>query len=578
VKGERGNEVSIFAEVRNLLGSGKENIRSIAADLMRAVSTQNGVGDLCAARDLGEVIWTMDRNMRFTHISPRVEKMLGYGAEEAVNLGVGGLLTPASLEAARVAFLEKLAGGKGVRRDWVSSWVLRLEASHKSGLTVWTENTVMPIRNRQGRFLGIEGITRLLNEHRELEGDHEGTAFAYRGLDSAETGSRFGNQIALDEIRRLEDDLRRSRQLNQLLLEGLPHPAMLIGADRTVLAANRLARDGGVQVGELYEYGFAREGCLTEESAGLGGGSRSTSQDGTECAFPFADEASLLGQPVSDEVSAFGRLWDARWIPIERDVTLHYAIDITERRQMEEQLEGLSEQGARLRLERQTEVNKRIDFIRALVHELKTPLTSVMASGELLAAELQEGPLLRLTKNLNRGAQNLNNRIDELLDLAKGELGMLHLKSRNVEVLQLLHEAVDEMTPVASANGQTLILNVPPSLPSVQGDEERLKQIVLVLLNNAVKWTPVGEKIVLRAIEKEKSLVLAVRDTGPGIAKQEMEYLFEPFYQAEHDKKCISGLGLGLALCKILVELHSGRIWAESQIGKGSTFSFSLPL
>ncbi len=246
---------------------------------------------------------------------------------------------------------------------------------------------------------------------------------------------------------------------------------------------------------------------------------------------------------------------------------------------MEEQMEGLYEQGKLLQLEKEAEVNRRIDFVRALVHELKTPLTSVIASGELLASELPEGPLLRLADNLNKGAHHLNRRIDELLDLAKGELGMLCLKQRHMDLLQLLHDVVAEVTPMATTNGQTLVwADVPSSLPTVWADEERLRQILLILLTNACKWTPSGERIILRVSNGGNFVKVGVWDAGPERADDELERLFEPYYQAEHDRQCISGLGLGLALCRILMELHGGKIWAESDRRKGSVFRFSVPL
>jgi len=254
------------------------------------------------------------------------------------------------------------------------------------------------------------------------------------------------------------------------------------------------------------------------------------------------------------------------------------ARDVTERKRSEEKLQKLYEQERELRQELEAEMKKRVEFTRALAHELKTPLTPLMASSELLVNELREEPLLSLAKNINRSASNLNNRIDELLDLARGEIGMLQLKLEPVDLGRLLREVADDMSPMASSQGQSLILELPSSLPLARGDEGRLRQVVLNLLSNASKFTPEGGRIVLRARKDDASFVVEVQDTGYGMTAEEQQRLFEPYHRLESDREHLSGLGLGLALCKMLVELHGGQIWVQSQAGKGSTFGFSVPV
>ena len=252
--------------------------------------------------------------------------------------------------------------------------------------------------------------------------------------------------------------------------------------------------------------------------------------------------------------------------------------DITDRKQMEEKLTNLYEQERQLRQQLEEEMNRRIEFTRTLAHELKTPLTSVVASSDSLLAKLHDEPLLSLARNIGRGASNLNSRIDELLDMAKGEVGILELKLETVDVMQLLRDAADNMAPVAAGQSQTLVLEVPPSLPQVRADAARLQQVVLNLLSNALKFTPRDGKIKLKAGEKSGALIVEVQDTGPGVSVEEQERLFKPYQRLESDKGRLSGLGLGLALCKTLVELHEGQIWVKSRTGRGATFGFSLPL
>ncbi len=261
-----------------------------------------------------------------------------------------------------------------------------------------------------------------------------------------------------------------------------------------------------------------------------------------------------------------------------RRATLGHAMDITEREQAQEKLEELYERERKLRRELELEGRRRIEFTRALVHELKTPLTPILSSSELLASELHEEPLLSVARNIHRGASNLNSRIDELLDLARGEMGMLQVNPEPVDAVPLLRGIADDMAAVISSSGQTLALDMPPSLPLVWADEERLRQVVLNLLINASKFTGERGKIALKARQQDAYLIIEVQDNGPGISEGEQKRLFQPYQRRASDRERLGGLGLGLALCKYLVELHGGRIWVESEVGKGSTFSFTIPL
>jgi len=252
--------------------------------------------------------------------------------------------------------------------------------------------------------------------------------------------------------------------------------------------------------------------------------------------------------------------------------------DISEWKRAGEELRDAYERETKLRSELEEEMKRRVEFTRAMVHELKTPLTSVIASSELLALELPEGPLLRMVSNISRSADNLNKRIDELFDVARGELGILRLSLTSVDPLRVLRELADDMGPVALRQHQSLVLGLPPALLPVWADEKRLRQVVLNLLGNACKFTDEGGRITLKAREKGDRLIVEVKDTGPGLSEAEQQRLFTAYYRGEGDRERFSGLGLGLALCKTLVELHKGQIWVRSQPGKGSTFGFSVPL
>jgi signal transduction histidine kinase len=261
-----------------------------------------------------------------------------------------------------------------------------------------------------------------------------------------------------------------------------------------------------------------------------------------------------------------------------RRAVLGHSTDITEAERTRDRLQEAYEKEKSLRQELEAEFERRVFFTRALVHELKTPLTPVLASSELLVSELSEEPYLSLAKNIHRGANNLNRRIDELLDLARMEIGMLQVNLTTINPVQVLQPIAEDMKAMLTSNGQTLDLAAPDTLPPVVADSDRLRQIVLNLMINASKFTPEGGKITLRAKTEGDNLLVEVEDTGTGISPEAQKELFQPYHSLTTDKEHLSGLGLGLALCKYLVEAHGGRIWVLSEVGKGSIFSFTIPL
>jgi signal transduction histidine kinase len=309
---------------------------------------------------------------------------------------------------------------------------------------------------------------------------------------------------------------------------------------------------------------------------------------------PFLREERLLIDAVAEQLGAItkrkqaeeelrkhrdhlGELVDNRTNELAKANQLLQG-EIAERKRAEEKLQELYQLEQRLRRELEEQMGQRVEFTRALVHELKTPLTPMRAASELLIAQSQEDPYRSLAEKINRGVLNLNRRIDELLDLARGEIGMLELKCRLVDPLQLLHEVADYVAPEAAKKGHSFVLDLPLSLPALWCDQDRLRQVLLNLLNNAFKFTPEGGRVNMGARQKEDSLRVEVQDTGCGISKDKKKQLFKPYHQLVDDEEHFGGLGLGLALCKVMVELHGGQIWVESQKNKGSSFIFTIPL
>jgi len=234
------------------------------------------------------------------------------------------------------------------------------------------------------------------------------------------------------------------------------------------------------------------------------------------------------------------------------------------------------------RMKLEEERRERLQLFNSLAHELKTPLTSIAASAGLLLEEMREedakSPRIKLIENVVRATGKLENRLSELLDMAKIHSLGFSLNLELVDIRVLLRHALSELSPVAMTRKQSLSIDIPPSMSMVKADKQRLEQILLNLLTNALKFTGEGGEIEAKLREKGDEVVIEVKDNGPGIAKEEQLLIFEPYYQVEADRQKFHGLGLGLTLSKQLVESHGGKIRVKSEPGKGSTFAFSIPI
>lgn len=230
----------------------------------------------------------------------------------------------------------------------------------------------------------------------------------------------------------------------------------------------------------------------------------------------------------------------------------------------------------RLRLEQVRE-----DLTHMIVHDLRNPLSSIMSSLELIRARLQDPTmdisLDQLFTIAQRSGERLFGLIDSILDVARLESGKAELNYQAIEVGEMVREAVEQVGPVAVGREIRLSLHVPPGLPLIEGDRHLLLRTLINLLDNALKFTPPGGEVQV-TVERPSADVLqfAVSDTGPGIPREYQERIFDRFTRLPNEQ--LRGTGIGLAFCKLAVEAHRGRIWVESQPGKGATFFFTLPL
>jgi two-component system, OmpR family, phosphate regulon sensor histidine kinase PhoR len=221
----------------------------------------------------------------------------------------------------------------------------------------------------------------------------------------------------------------------------------------------------------------------------------------------------------------------------------------------------------------------RRDFVSNLSHELRTPLASLKA----LAETLQEGALedppaaQRFVDQIQIEVDALTQMVNELLELSKIESERFSLNRSPVAPSDLIHSAAQRMQVQAERANITLRVECAEDLPKVQADSQRLEQVLINLIHNAVKFTRPGGEVVLCAESGSGEVRFAVRDTGVGIPADEVSRIFERFYRVDKSRTG-RGTGLGLSIAKHIVEAHRGKIWAESREGQGSTFTFSIPL
>src|SRR5262245_50720040 len=178
---------------------------------------------------------------------------------------------------------------------------------------------------------------------------------------------------------------------------------------------------------------------------------------------------------------------------------------------------------------------------------------------------------------MHASGQHLLSLINDILDLSKIEAGRMELELSDFHLTTALDSALTLVRERAGRRSIALQMNVDSRLGQIQADERKVRQVVLNLLSNAIKFTPEGGRIEVGAVPKDGFVEVSVNDTGVGIAPEDQEAVFEEFRQVGTADKKVEGTGLGLTLCRKFVELHGGRIWVKSQVGSGSTFTFTIP-
>jgi len=278
-------------------------------------------------------------------------------------------------------------------------------------------------------------------------------------------------------------------------------------------------------------------------------------------------------------------------------------MDITKHKRMEQELqerneqldaqnEELQSQAEELITQQQELIEKtrevtranqlKSEFLAQMSHELRTPLNVIIGFSQLMLdkvpGKINKGQAQCLNDILG-GGKHLLNLINEVLDLSKVESGKIKLRLADIALTEVIEPLTRTMVPILAPRKQSLDLKIEEGLPLVHADKAKISQVLINLLGNSAKFTPDGGRLKIEAVREDDWCRVSVVDNGIGIKKEDKERIFEPFCQLDSSlTREKSGTGLGLAVTRQIIEKHGGRIWVESEYGKGSRFNFTLPL
>ncbi|OAB60020.1 hypothetical protein AY600_15405 [Phormidium willei BDU 130791] len=474
---------------------------------------------------VGEYLWETDVQGHYTHVSERSLAVLGYHHEHLLGRNAFDFIYEKDLD--------------GLRENFTAT-VERQESFHVEYRSVTEQGEVA--------WIAATGIPRF---------DDQGQLIGYRGAG-----------MNISERKRAEEALKQALGDLNAILDNLADGLLVTDTAGRITRFNPvLRRMFNLKTGEVIGCTCEELGLMEIDDLLQNLQDRSNHQAATA-------EVPLRGKRIGQALAT--RVWET--IPGElekvyigsvvliRDVTLEKEVD-----------------------------RMKTDFIATVSHELRTPLTSVLGFASIVLEKLEDKvfPLLpqgdrkaqrhqeRVRQNLNiivSEAERLTTLINDVLDIAKMEAGKVEWDQDPLSVLEVLEQAIAASSSLFERDNLRLITEFPDQLPPIVGDRDRLIQVVINLLSNAVKFTEAGD-IICRASYENAQIQVQVQDTGIGIASEDLPKVFEKFKQVGEtltDKP--KGTGLGLPICKQILEHHGGQIGVESELGKGSCFTFTLPV
>jgi PAS domain S-box-containing protein len=518
---QAGDKKVIQCNVRDITARKQAETASI-----RLVSIVESSDDAIIGKDLNSVITSWNKG---------AEKIFGYMASEMTGTSIMRLI-PADRHDEENQILGKIRRGESVEH-------FETLRQAKGGRLIDVSVTSSPIKEANGEVIGVSKVARDISERKQAE----------RALRASEVSYRRLFEAAQDGILILDVDTGRITDVNPFLVEllGSSHSEM-VGKTVGELSPFKDIESHKVMLERLQKDGYVRYEDLPLET-----------RDGRHVAVEFVSNVYQAG---------------------DKKVIQCNIRNITERKRAEEQMRGMQtelEQTNRDLLRRSEEIQY---FYHTLAHELKTPLTSAREFVSIvidgLAGELNSTQLNYL-RTAKESCNELAIYINDLLDASRLDTGKVHMELKAASLAAIIRRAMAMLEPVAAGKNIRLSEELDTHLMDVMVDESRIMQILTNLLNNALKFTPEGGEIIVKLGADPKTsecVQISVVDTGCGIPKDQIDNLFHRFYQIKKDDTSPEkGVGLGLYLCRELVLLHGGNIWVKSVLGKGSTFSFTIP-
>jgi len=290
----------------------------------------------------------------------------------------------------------------------------------------------------------------------------------------------------------------------------------------------------------------------------------------------------ILGKKLSEQKYTEEEIRSLRVLARQMATTLDNARLYELQRIKTEQLDSQNKELLDKTIELEIANRAKSQFMANVSHELRTPLNAIIGFSELILDGIT-GDINNEQKDclndISNSGQHLLRLVNDILDLSRVEAGKMEFEMENVDLAEIVDSTVATMRPMIDDSQHTLTINTDDNLPRVYADRSRLRQVLLNILSNAVKFTAPGGTISIEATTDGEQCIISTTDNGIGIAEEDLERIFETFAQAGAPPgRVIEGTGLGLALTKRLVELIGGRIWVESELEVGSTFFISIPL
>lgn len=506
---------------------------------------------------LHDGVFLCDASNRIVEATPRLGEMLGYGAEELAGMPVDALVEPEDLAHAPLRRAELRRTGK-----LVSERLLR----RRDGRTVPAEVASVLLGNGQ-----VECVVRDVTEHRRAQREKDllaaaGEVFA-SPLDVREMLRRiaelsveaYADWCIIDvlstdgtlETVEVAAAVPRKVEILRALLERYPHSA----------SPERHPVGRVLQTGEPVLVGKVHQGLLAQIAADEGHAAMMRALDPRAfLVVPLVARGRILGA-LTLAASERGTGFDTRDLELAQELARRTALSVEKERLVEKLRDA---------------VQARDQVLGYVAHDLRSPLGGIgLLTEMLLRVPGTEEERRRSLQSILQAAGQIDRLIQDLLDVTRLEAGRLKLHPEPEEAGPIVREALLVLAPAAAEAGVEVRLDVPARVPVVLADRDRVIQVLSNLAGNAVKFTPRGGTITVGVRPAPGEVVFSVADTGVGIAPPDLPRLFDRFWQAEQTRR--GGAGLGLAIARGLVEGHGGRIWAESEPGRGSTFFFTLP-